>query len=56
MPCSTDSNSRPARFNHGLKYANANMFDLESFIAREVAAASAGIAPPHTAGGRLSSN
>jgi bacterioferritin B len=36
--------------------AGANMFDLENFIAREVAAASAGMAPPHTAGGRLSSD
>jgi bacterioferritin B len=36
--------------------AGANMFDLENFIAREVAAAPAGMAPPHTAGGRLSSD
>ncbi|MGD1108721.1 MAG: ferritin-like domain-containing protein [Mycobacterium sp.] len=36
--------------------AGANMFDLENFIARELATPPAGMAPPHTAGGRLSSN
>jgi bacterioferritin B len=36
--------------------AGANLFDLENFVAREVASAPTGMGAPHTAGGHLSPN
>jgi bacterioferritin B len=36
--------------------AGANLFDLETFVAREVGSAPGAVAPPHAAGGHLPTN